>query len=520
MDDRSTGQAQASSTRSGSRHLFTIGRKVGAVFFVLIGVWIVMCFVVLYQLAQVRRDAGKLLEETREAELGMELVSTLQHIENIFETMPLSPPGLPETHARTLEELRQARNTLEQLARGPTGEDPSRAEHQASEMGMAARIGQRLQSWEEGIHSPTGAEPHDALDQELRQTRELAEVLKNEMKSEWSRSSQDLKRRIGQVRSLMFFTPIGASLLLLVVLWLVLRTIVVPLRLLRRGSEQIGQGQLEHRIRIQSHDEIGDLALEFNRMASQLSKSRGELEEEVRERTLQFIQAAKFASLGTLAAGVAHEINNPIASIASCAEGLERRVRTGGVDADEQIEYLETIAGEAYRVHRITARLLDFARQEPGPLAEVRPVEVLGEIELMLRHQLEQQELRLVLDLPAELPEVHCNGSDLKQVLINLLINAMDASEQGGVIWLRARQVDSSVVLEVQDHGHGVAKEDRESIFDPFYTTKAPGLGTGLGLALAYRIVDSCGGTIELEDPPEGGALFRVTLPLSSVRAA
>jgi len=496
-----------------SRHFLTIGRKMGISFLLVAGSLVLVCGVVLHDTSRVRNDAARLVEETREAELGTELLAAVERATQL--AMVATSSG---SRSKLLAQLRTARAAGNRLIQEAPGGDPSEPGHEETENKLIHKIRDNLAAAESRLSTPgtVGAQLKEAL----TNTRDLAAVLEQAMRLETQQANRDLQSRVEQVNRAMLAATAGSSILLLLVLWLVYRNIVLPLRMLREGSERIGRGELSHRIWIRSRDEIGDLAMEFNRMASLVSKSHAELEAKVRKRTREFIQAAKFAGLGTLAAGVAHEINNPIASIASCAEGLERRVQAGEIDRDEQIDYLQTIAGEAYRVHEITAQLLEFGRQDPGPRAAIEAVDLLSEVELIVRHRFEQNRIALVIDIAPDLPRIHGNASELKQVMLNLLINASDASKPGDRVRLRARRNADQVILEVADQGEGIPTPQRERIFDPFYTTKDPGQGTGLGLALAYRIVESHGGRIELEDAAEGGSLFQVVLPASNGAAA
>jgi signal transduction histidine kinase len=240
---------------------------------------------------------------------------------------------------------------------------------------------------------------------------------------------------------------------------------------------------------------------------------REELEERVERRTRDFVRAARLAGLGTMAAGIAHEINNPLASIASCAEGLERKLRAGRLEPAQELEYLQIIAREAYRAHEITSRLLEFARGEGTLRVPVSLPDLLREIEVLLDHRLRARGLSLNVRCDGDMPVLEGDPGECKQVLLNLIHNAIDASPQGGSIELVCRRDDGGVVLEVEDQGPGVPAADVDRIFDPFFTTKQPGKGTGLGLAIVHRIVEAHGGTVEVSRSRSGGALFRVRIP-------
>jgi signal transduction histidine kinase len=249
-------------------------------------------------------------------------------------------------------------------------------------------------------------------------------------------------------------------------------------------------------------------------MAAELEAMRTDLERRVRERTREFVRAARLAGLGTLAAGVAHEINNPLASIASCAEGLEQRLRGNTLERDEALEYLQIIASEAYRAHEITSRLLEFARAEPGEKGPCDLAALARELELLLHHRMRRAGVELELACSQELPPVMGNASELKQVLLNLLENALDASPRGGRVRLECGVGPDGVELVVSDQGAGIPEADLDRVFDPFFTTKAPGEGTGLGLAIVHRIVADHGGRVEVGGGEGGrGARFRALLP-------
>jgi two-component system C4-dicarboxylate transport sensor histidine kinase DctB len=260
---------------------------------------------------------------------------------------------------------------------------------------------------------------------------------------------------------------------------------------------------------------MGELAFEFNRMAERLATMQRSLEEKVRERTREFINAARLADLGTLAAGIAHEVNTPLASIASCAEGLDRRLRAGTATREEELEYLQTIAREAYRAHDIASRLLALARRESGPVSAVAVNQAVANAARLLQHQIESKGVVLDLDLGNDDPWVDANAAEIEQAVVNVLKNAIEASPRGAKVTVRTRAIEDRATIEVEDQGPGIAPLHRERIFDPFFTTKAPGKGTGLGLSLAYRMVENLGGRIELRDAPGGGALFELTLPRS-----
>lgn len=227
----------------------------------------------------------------------------------------------------------------------------------------------------------------------------------------------------------------------------------------------------------------------------------------------------KLAAVGRLAAGVVHEINNPLATIAACAEALESRVGEGvygaGADVEDLREYLQLIRGEAFRCKQITNGLLDFSRARAAEHAPVNVSEVVESAARLLLHQKRGAAIRIEVELADELPLVSGDMGQLQQAVIILSENAIDAMPEGGTLTLHTAldEEDGAVVVEVRDTGQGIAPEIRERIFDPFFTTKEIGRGTGLGLAVCYGIVTEHGGRIAVDSTVGRGTVFRISLP-------
>jgi len=223
----------------------------------------------------------------------------------------------------------------------------------------------------------------------------------------------------------------------------------------------------------------------------------------------------KMAALGQLAAGIAHEINNPLGVILCHAD-----LAAGELDDPEQLRRdLETIARHAAACQRIVGDLLQFARSSSGRKEPVAVAELLQETAAMVGRQLEKEGIRLHLSLDEPLPDVALDRDRMKQVLLNLVINAAQAmGKRGGAIEISARRQGESVTIEVADDGPGIDPAILDRIFEPFFSTKAPGEGTGLGLSVSYGIVRDHGGAINAANRPDGGAVFTVTLPLEGGR--
>jgi signal transduction histidine kinase len=269
---------------------------------------------------------------------------------------------------------------------------------------------------------------------------------------------------------------------------------------------------------------MSELAGAMNDMTARFQAIRDDLDRQVRERTKQVVRSEQLASVGFLAAGVAHEINNPLASIAMCAESLEGRIREvveaeqGVGPADSRAEvisrYLRMIQSEAFRCKEITEKLLDFSRIGPSERQDTELRELVAGVIDMLGHlgRYHGKRIELAPGPPLVAP---VNSREIKQVVLNLLTNALDSVAADGTVRIRLDQRDGMAELSVTDDGCGMEPEVLERVFDPFFTRRRAGQGTGLGLSIAYRIVADHGGGIEAQSPGPGrGATFRVRLPL------
>ncbi|HPV74861.1 MAG TPA: ATP-binding protein [Gemmatimonadaceae bacterium] len=238
----------------------------------------------------------------------------------------------------------------------------------------------------------------------------------------------------------------------------------------------------------------------------------------------RFAQSEKLAAIGQLAAGVMHEVNNPLATISACSESLGLRLddlRAGGVDVPVQAgEFLHIIDAEIQRCKRIIDGLLNFSRPRSAEKAPARINDVVEQSVFLVKHHARFKKLQLQTLLDPELPVVDANAEQLIQVFMALMINAADAMEaHDGTITIRTRRGISrheAIIAEVIDEGQGIARGDLQKIFDPFFTTKAPGRGTGLGLSICYGIITDHGGRIEVDSAVGAGSTFRILLPGSA----
>jgi two-component system, NtrC family, sensor kinase len=229
-------------------------------------------------------------------------------------------------------------------------------------------------------------------------------------------------------------------------------------------------------------------------------------------------RAEKLAAVGRLAAGVVHEINNPLATIAACAESLEKRIQEGAFgdspDAEDLREYLGLIRDEAFRCKSITNGLLDFSRLRAGQRVPVNMTDVVKGAARLVTHQRRGDNIQIAVQAAADLPSVSGDVGQLQQAVVALATNAIDAMPDGGTLTLRALRSGARVLVEIMDTGIGIPPENMTKIFDPFFTTKDVGRGTGLGLAVCYGILSDHGGRLDVRSNVGVGTTFTITLPV------
>jgi len=290
-----------------------------------------------------------------------------------------------------------------------------------------------------------------------------------------------------------------------------------PLNVLIEGSRQVASGRYGTRIKLTSNDEIAELANAMNFMTEQfeekvrqLEESRRNLDEKVKQKSRELVRSERLASVGFLAAGVAHEINNPLMAISACAESLQRRPN----DTDHLNKYLTMIQEEAFRCKGITERLLGLARNETRERTKTDFVPIITDMLEMLRQQDTFKQKKVTLDLPESF-EITVNPQEMKQVVLNLLTNAFQNTDKEGQVQIRLCTVENMAVLSVQDNGVGMDAEVQNNIFEPFFTRQKGGTGTGLGLSITHRIVEEHQGHISAHsDGPGKGAMFVVELSM------
>jgi two-component system, NtrC family, sensor kinase len=329
-------------------------------------------------------------------------------------------------------------------------------------------------------------------------------------------------------RSMLAYTVLAALLVSLLTGWLIWWMVARPLRLLKRGTEHLAGGDLGRKVELDSADEIGDLAASFNSMSEQLAEARETLELRVEHKTrelknahLQMLQAEKLASIGKLAAVVAHEINNPLAGVLVYTKLLRKWADKGADPARvaEMREVLQIMEAEVLRCGEIVRNMLTFARATPMNLEWNELDRVAERCLRLVQHKLQLANIQSHFEMPADPPTVWCDAGQIEQLLLALVINAIEAMPRGGNLWLRCRMADAEhIELQIEDDGPGIPPEFQAHIFEPFQTTKESG-GIGLGLAVVQQIVERHQGRIELRTEVGRGTTFLITLPLGPAAA-
>jgi len=326
------------------------------------------------------------------------------------------------------------------------------------------------------------------------------------------------------LRLLALYTGIVALALLVLAHFALTRLIVRPLDALTRAAERVAGGARRLTVPETRVRELAELGRSLNTMTEALISNEAALRRKIdeaeaatarlKEAQQRLVSSERLASVGRLAAGLAHEIGNPISALMA----MQDLLIAGGLTAHEQRDFLERMRRETDRIHRILRDLLQFARPSATATASERaePGDVAAAVAdtiALVSPQKALKEVELSIDVEQDLPRVPLSREQLVQIALNLVLNAADAVAAGGRVTVTARERAGSVELVVEDDGPGVSPEIRGVLFEPFATTKEVGRGTGLGLAVCRGLVESVGGTIALDETYTGGARFVATLP-------
>jgi two-component system NtrC family sensor kinase len=306
---------------------------------------------------------------------------------------------------------------------------------------------------------------------------------------------------------------VGLVLMLVAALFgvVVSRRITRPLEGLSKAVRKIGKGDFDVSVAIKSSDEIGELSTSFNDMADELK----EREISLKKAQHALVQSEKMAAVGTLSAGLAHEVKNPLSAVLGYAQLSKRKL-----DQPEALkQHLETIETETRRCNEIIGNLMQFSRAEKGEHGRISVNEVVEKSIAIVDHQLSLKNVTITSELGQDMPQIFGNANQLQQVLMNLMINAQQAiGKEGGTVDLSTSVEGETVLITVSDNGPGIDEDVVAKIFEPFYTTKPAGEGTGLGLSVTYGIIQDHGGTISVTRAESGGAKFIIKLPIEIER--
>lgn len=447
-----------------------------------------------------------------------------------FQQEPDSPLALRVTFFKQMNKVRTAfQEYQEQLESEPTAD--YRLAYTSEEKAAVAKIHRSLdridrltqtgRNWVTHTHETALVLEKD-LDELQGEVQQLPGLLKLRMEEFATAARSEYN-----VWYAWTFSITATAILFLSLLYLVAqRRIFRPLECVIRGSRRVAKGDYDYRIQLNVEGEVAELATALNAMTENFQAIKNDLDQQVRQRTKEVIRSEQLASVGFMAAGLAHEINNPLAAIAWSAEALESRVQELLAELHDEakhhsyeqeiatiLRYLRRIQDEAFRCKGITSGLLDYSRLDDK---EKQPTEM---VEL----------IRSVIDMvtPAKKyfgRKVHfspkppifglVNPQEMKQVTLNLITNALESIEQSGNVWVELEQRHGKVIIQVRDDGCGMTEEVQTHLFEPFFTRRGDGSGTGLGLAITYRIIEEHQGTIQAtSEGPGKGSTFTITLP-------
>jgi two-component system NtrC family sensor kinase len=339
-------------------------------------------------------------------------------------------------------------------------------------------------------------------------------------------SLEGFEKEKAQIYNRMMISGVISVIVLSFLLSLLLtRFVNKPINKLLAATKTAAQGDLDQTVGVQSHDELGELSDSFNNMILELKRSRDAiegwtqtLEQRVQERTHelqqvqdQLVRAGKMAALGELAAGVAHEINNPLTGVLTFSSLMLKKVD----ESNPWKKDLENIVQQTTRCRNIVRGLLDFARQRKPDKKGWDIHTLIDRTITLVEHQAPFQNIKILRNFRTDMPMLYVDADQIQQVFMNILINAADAiAGNNGTLTIKTDMKDGMVEVSFTDTGCGISKEHLSRLFTPFFTTKETGKGTGLGLAISYGIIQSHNGDIEAESEVGKGSTFRIRLPI------
>jgi two-component system NtrC family sensor kinase len=334
-------------------------------------------------------------------------------------------------------------------------------------------------------------------------------------------SLADVMDRLMVFRRLFLILILVDSLVLIAFgSFLLARRVVNPLKRLVGVAQRIGGGDLGHRAQVEYENEIGQLATAFNQMVERLAEKQRDLEKTItklKQTREELVNTEKLASVGRMAAGVAHEIGNPLTSVLGHTEILHKKLKQKRLkDGEILLDLVERMRKETERINRIIKDLLQFSKPPSAHVEDVDVNQLVQDSLNLLKLQEKFQDIDFALSLKDNLSPAKGNSDHLQQVLLNILINAADAMPNGGSIYIRTKEDKRWVIITIKDTGTGIPAADLDKICDPFYTTKSPDKGTGLGLSISLKIIDEFGGKLQVESKVGKGSEFTIYLQKGS----
>lgn len=307
------------------------------------------------------------------------------------------------------------------------------------------------------------------------------------------------------------------------------RWIMQPIRQLKNGAQIVARGDYQYRLCLRTGDELAELADTFNTMTARFQAEVANRDKLVREQTQQLLQSERLAGVGFLASGVAHEINNPLSAITACTGIIHDRFQSppaewSATDIAECKEYLELIHQESQRCQAITRKMLDFAHGSNDERNLYDVTAIVQDVVSMVKHLGEFHDRKITINRTTPC-EAWINGQEIKQVILNLVANALQATGAKGTVQIQIHEHPEQIEIDVVDDGCGMTPEIIQHIFDPFFTTKDVGKGTGMGLSISRKLLQSHGGTLDATSEGLGkGSTFHIRMPIrpaaSHARAA
>lgn len=423
---------------------------------------------------------------------------------------------------KTLEEIEEIEEEIPKILEalelgGPRGEEITAS--LAFLVESLVSEGRRLVvAVDEGTLSPGGLETEG----ELEEFEAREQQLEDEIATMRRLADSELHAAFARFEGSILANSAIGVLLGALAAGLLARWLDRPLRILGEASERMLDGDYRAGDQIAADDELGRLAIAFDRAAEEirlLVREKEENLETLQNQQAQLLQSGKMAAVGELAAGVAHEINNPLSAVLTYSVLVREKIEKQPPEAEDLpklIQRLGLVETAARRCKSIADSLLTFSRQEETPRGAVAVQEVVEESLRLLRSQLRRKDIELEVDLEPDLPPVLGSAGALQQVIVNLASNAFQALAPGGHLSISARADGDFCQLTIADDGPGIDPQIRDRIFEPFVTTKPPGQGTGLGLSIVYGIVQSHEGELTVESTPGEGTTFVVRLPRAS----